>query len=221
MPDPNMRLKAIIHDAKLACRYKLGQATENFSAEEEKLNTLREKIKLTFRRFDEPETWAEPIAFDEVYLLRQIIWLNSAPEDDLDAFSDAMDTFLTTFRELHTPRSRNIFAEGGTSTVNLLMLNQIRLTRQTIEPKVTGFKAGGLEPEQEENLDDANGSYQTLFTRYRDALVSNETSAKKTDVILFKRFDEAFSRSEEVEEFTELLREYNDNIEKRCPEPVP
>lgn len=216
-----MRLKAIIHDAKLACRFKLGQVEERFDPDDEKLAAIRADIKHTFRRFDEPESWAEPIIFDEIQLLRQIIWLNNAPEDDLDAFSEAMGTFLTTFREMELPRSRNIFAEGGVSTVNLLMLNQIRLTRQTIEPKVAGFKDGDIEPGQEEELDAANERYQELFNLYRDALASNKTSAKKTDVVLFKRFDEAFSESNEVEEFTELLQEYNDNIEKRCPEPVP
>ena len=219
MPDPNTRLKAIIHDAKLACRFKLSQMDSRFGAGHETLKDIRENVKSTFRPFDRPETWAEPIQYDELKLLRQIILLNEAPEDDLSAFSESMDAFLEAFHILEIPRTRNLFGEGGTSALNLLMLNQIRLTRQVIEPKIAAFKAAGMEPDEEQEIDEANERYQGLFEVYHQALVDNEVSTKKTDLNLFKIYHEAFVKVDAAVEFTPLLQEYNDTIESRCPKP--
>lgn len=221
MPDNNTRLKAIIHDAKLACRFKISQAAQRFGATHLTLQTIEQDVKKVFRRFDQPEAWAEPIPFDELLLLRQIIQLNKAPEENLDAFAESMDIFLQAFRELEVSRSKNLFAAGGVSTINLLLLNQIRLTRQAIEPKIAAFRESEPEPEQEEALDKARRRYRELFTLYRDALSSNKVSAKKTDVNLFKVYHGAFESIAELEDFNELLEEYNDTIEERCPEAAP
>jgi len=221
MPETNSRLKAIVHDAKLACRDKLKEASETLDDGENQIVPLIDNVKMVFRKFDDAELWIKPLPFDEPLLLEQTINISEAPADDLNQLTETLDAFLKAFDEVTLTIATRGLADTETSFWNARVLNALRKTRVSIDAKIEWFIANGHDPHQEAGFPELADEQQELIKSYRKALIEDEVEAKKTDVIVIDKFGEVFSIVEELEKFIELYQAYNEVIKKRLPEDSP
>ena len=219
MPENNSRLKAIVHDAKITCRDKLKEASEQEGGDKDAIIVLIDKAKKVFRKFDDAAIWLSPLPFDESTLLEQIILLNEAPADDLSALSPAVDKFLQAFDQVTVIIITRDFTVPETSVMNTRVLNAMRKVRLSIDAKIEWLQVNGHDPHQDSRFPEMEEEQQNLVRQYRKVLIKDEVQAQETDVTTISKFAEIFSIVDELGRFMILYKAYNDAIKKRIPEP--
>lgn len=216
MPETNSRLKAIVHDAKLACRDKLKEASEKL--DNDKVVILIDKVKAVFRKFDDAELWIKPLPFDESLLLEQTISISEAQDDDLAELTKAIDAFLKAFDEVTMTIATRGLTDTETSFWNARVLNALRKTRVSIDTRIEWFIANGHDPNEESGFPELADEQQKLIKAYRKALTEDKVEAKKTDVLVINKYEEVFTIVKELDKFITLYKSYNEVIKKRLPE---
>ena len=217
-----MRLKAIIHDAKMICRHKLLLVQQQQSEEgNEELDTLIDEASNVFQRFDRVDAWSSPIEFDELLLRQQILSINKAEETDLPAFAETMNALLESLKGLvpEQPRARSLF---DINSLNPQMEEALLKNQRLIDDIVEKFREAGENLGQLPEYQEVSEHQQNLISNYLEKLRNNDLQANSVDLEIinvnwggiFEAMNENLPPSGK---FIEYSAGYNEEVEGICP----
>ncbi len=218
MPDPNMRLKAVLHDAKMICRHKLLLVREELPENEEEIDRLTGDTKEVFRKFDQMDTWTSPIEFDEILIRQRIIELHRAEESDLPAFSEKINALLESLRAIspEAPRSRSLL--GNLNSLNPQMVEALLRNQRLIDDIFEKFRLSGTNLGDIPDYVEAEEKQRELVNNYMEKLQNNELQANSVDLEIVSAiwggiFEKMNAELPGTEKYIETNIDYNEDIE--------
>jgi hypothetical protein len=205
MPNDNPSLKALVLEAKDACRVKIDILKIALGDEAPELVTLNEAMNHTFDKFKLEGIWLHPISYDEPKLIERILFIRTLPDGSLEDLQKGVKELLD-FLEKVLKEPLNWLTEANTSDWNLKMLDALTRLRGSVTRKRKALAEAGDDPMDTAGFPELDANYNELLDDYRVKLKANEVQANENDIKTVKLLDQLISSSETSAKFIQYLK---------------
>ena len=205
MPNDNPSLKALVLDAKDACRVKIDSLQTTLGEDAPELAVLNESMNQTFDKFRIEGIWLHPIPYDEPKLIERILFIRTLPDGSLEDLQKGVKALLDFLEEV-LKEPLDWLTEANTSDWNLKMLDALTRIRGTVTRKRKSLAEAGDDPMDANGFPELDANYNERLDDYRAKLKANEVQANENDIKTVKLLDQLIASSETSAKFIQYLK---------------